>query len=90
MKRYLVSYDLRNAGRNYRPLYNYLNRIGVRALESVWLVHSPYSASVIRDTLRLILDSDDGVLVLELKTGVDWASFGLTTTPNSWLHQLAA
>lgn len=75
MPQYVVSYDLHQAGRDYEKIKKGIEVLGETAklLESVWLVSHPYSASQIREHLRVFSDSNDSIVVVEV--GKDWASF---------------
>jgi hypothetical protein len=48
MAQLLVTYDLRAPDRNYKPVDEYLQRVGRRALESVWVVDTAKSPGTIR------------------------------------------
>lgn len=82
---YLVSYDLRAPGRNYTPLYSQLKRLGLRALESVWLVQAEQTAPQLHDALHTYLDRNDGLLVAEIDIDADWKVSGLQTGAANWL-----
>jgi hypothetical protein len=59
----LVSYDLKQPGRNYEPVWDYLKRFNhCRGLESVWLLDTGASPATVRDNLRTLIDSNDVVL----------------------------
>ena len=52
MPRYLISYDLNAAGRNYEALFNELARLGAkRLLLSQWGLRNPATAVAIADHL---------------------------------------
>jgi len=75
----IVSYDLRNPGRNYKPLYDLLERMGgYWILESVWYVNASYTPVSLRDALRTVVDSSDGIFVTELGP---WATWNPKTNP---------
>lgn len=82
---FVVSYDLRKQ-RNYQPLYDKFAEWGaVRALESFWLVDVTGRAEHVRDALRALIDSDDGLLVVELKPNFDWALLRTLNGASDWL-----
>ena len=73
MPSYIVSYDLRKV-RNYDGLTKALRDANfLSPLKSVWLGNSTHTAGGLRDVLKFYMDADDGILVLELKRGSDWA-----------------
>lgn len=85
MPHFLITYDLRKV-RNYQPLYDALNNWkAVRLLESVWLVDLKGPAQTVRDLLAQFIDRDDGIAVLELRPGFDWATLRVTNAANAWL-----
>lgn len=70
---YLVTYDLRQPGRNYEPLYQELRSYThCHELESVWLIDTTQRASAIREGLRAKIDANDALFVAELRE--HWAS----------------
>lgn len=72
MSVFLVSYDLRDPGRDYQPVYDALTRAGARpVLLSDWLLRTDWSAAQIRDWLMQLVDSNDRVFV-NLLDGVGW------------------
>lgn len=74
MKAYLVSYDLRQPGRNYQPLYERLKAWkAVSVLESVWVIRWDSSAVRIRDDLQKHIDTNDGLLVAALTGESAWS-----------------
>jgi hypothetical protein len=71
---YAVSYDLRNPGRNYQPLWDRLaDWRAFRILESFWLIDAnPNSAVAIRDDLKQRIDANDGLFVAALAGESAW------------------
>jgi hypothetical protein len=70
---YLITYDLDSPGQNYQPLWDALKRFGAkRALESVWVMRSAYSATQLRDALKSYIDDNDRLLVSSMN---DWAAW---------------
>ncbi|TAM23949.1 MAG: hypothetical protein EPN68_09515 [Rhodanobacter sp.] len=84
MSLYQISYDLRKQ-RNYDALYERIKAYGnwCHALESSWVISTPQSAVQVRDNLRQVLDSDDGLLVTRLSGQAAW--YGLSETISTWL-----
>lgn len=86
MALFIISYDLRKQ-RNYQPLYDCLNSWkATRLLESLWLADLVGPASAIRDILRASVDADDGIAVLGLTRGFDWATLNCQTLGTNWLN----
>jgi len=84
MSLYQISYDLRKQ-RNYDALYERIKAYGnwCHALESSWVISTAQSAVQVRDNLRQVLDSDDGLLVTRLSGEAAW--YGLSETISTWL-----
>jgi hypothetical protein len=60
----LVTYDLRQPGRNYTPLYKWLKSFNhCSGLESVWLLDTGWSTTQVRDELMKFVDANDRVFV---------------------------
>lgn len=80
----LVTYDLRQPGRDYTPVHDYLKRFTYcKHLESVWLLDTTHTALSIRDGLRGLVDSNDSVFVVPLQP--QWASWNYSCA--DWLNQ---
>ncbi len=85
MPLYVISYDLRKV-RNYEPLLKQLRDWKCeKALESVWMGELRGPAETVRDLLGQYMDSDDGLLVLELAAGFDWATRRILTGGQTWI-----
>lgn len=71
---YMVSYDLRKPGQDYKSLIDELERLGgKKVLKSEWaLRQNNTSASDLRDHLRQFIDSNDRLLVVAVS---DWAAW---------------
>jgi hypothetical protein len=77
-KAFLVSYDLDKPGQNYARIISALERLGaVRVLLSQWALNSTLTAVELRNQLRPFLDSNDRMLVTEIK---DWAAINLLSS----------
>ena len=73
MALYVVSYDLRHV-KTYEDLIARLQECGfVNPLNSLWLGSSPANALAVRNDFRTFMDNDDGLVVIEIKPGSDWA-----------------
>lgn len=82
----LVTYDLKQPGRDYTPVYDYLNRFTYcKGMESVWLLDTSTPCAEIRDDLQTVVDSNDIIFVVRLMR--DWASFNYGCS--SWLNDAA-
>jgi hypothetical protein len=78
-----ISYDLRKPGRDYAPLWNEIKRFGGRrVLESLWQFQSEYTSKQIRDHFLRFVDTNDGVLVMNVG---DWAGMRLASNPSSMI-----
>ena len=71
---YVISYDLRKPGRDYKSLTDALKGIGAqRVLESVWAARRDQtSAEKLRDYFKKFIDSNDRLLVVAVS---DWATW---------------
>lgn len=73
---YLISYDLNNPGKNYNDLYDTIKTASTgkwcKPLESVYIIESILSASSIYNKLSPCLDSNDRILVIEVKRQSYW------------------
>lgn len=67
-KFYIISYDLKNPGRDYTSLYEAIktNRDWQHPLESLWLVYTRESADDIYNTIKPKLDNNDLLFISEL------------------------
>jgi hypothetical protein len=84
---YLISYDLRQPGRDYSQLIDAIQKLGpwARVLESLWTVDVNAKADAIAQHLRAYIDPSDGLFVVGLTT--DWQSYGVDQKVNAWLRQ---
>lgn len=79
----LVTYDLRQPGRNYTPVFEYLKRFTYcKGLESVWLLDTRLTANQVRDELMKVIDQNDTVFVAPIAPA--WASFNYGCA--AWLN----
>lgn len=85
MPAYLISYDLRKK-RNYPGLIKALRAMKcISPLDSLWFGNLVGPAATIRDILRKEMDADDGLVVVELKRGSDWATYRPNEFGSNWL-----
>ena len=87
MAHFAVSYDLHNQ-RTYPPVWRLLESWGaVRLLESYWVLTIESTAPALRDALQRVIDNDDSVAVIELKTGSGWACVRAKSDGVEWLRK---
>lgn len=85
MPAYIITYDLRKA-RNYDALIKQLRDWNcISPLKSVWLGSLRGPTTAIRDILKKHIDGDDGLMIIELKQGSDWATVRVNENASSWL-----
>lgn len=78
MALFFLSYDLRN-GRDYEKMYKELVTFkAVQVLESVWCFNSVSTPSALRDHFCGVVDSDDGIVVIQASY---WATYNTKGTP---------
>lgn len=69
MNMYLISYDLKNPGRDYTSLYERIKGIGdwQHPMESVWLVATDkFDEDAIYELLKPVMDKNDLLLILQV------------------------
>jgi hypothetical protein len=82
---YVITYDLHKR-RVYTNLYNLMAAWkATRLAESVWLVWLNCDAKAARDFVAKTLDNDDTLIVVEVKSGSDWATLRATAAANAAL-----
>jgi CRISPR/Cas system-associated endoribonuclease Cas2 len=70
----LVTYDLKNPGRNYEPLHSLLKQYNYcKGMESVWLLDTTHTPSQVRERIAQVVDGNDIVFVTKLASQA-WAS----------------
>jgi hypothetical protein len=81
MALYLLSYDLRKEGRNYKTLYDELAKFNaIRINESDWCFSRfQTDAPRLRDYFKQFIDSNDALFIAEI---AHWASYNTEGTPN--------
>ena len=82
----LITYDLRQPGRDYSKLHDAIKALGStwwHCLDSIWLVKTAHDVPAIRDHLKQFIDANDDLVVLGLNG--NWATVGLTDDCNKWL-----
>lgn len=65
MHKYIVAYDLKNKDtEDYQTLYNLLDELNaLQAQESVYLLSSSQTATVLRDIFKTHIKEDDRIIV---------------------------
>lgn len=82
----LVTYDLRQPGRDYSDLFNLLKSATswAKIADSVWMLKTTQNCAFWRDQIQGVVDSNDLVFVIEVKQ--HWASLYLGTKVMAWLN----
>lgn len=87
MATFIVTYDT-HAGRNYKSLYDGMEENGgVRLAESVWGIALNNTAGEVRDWVKSLLDSDDTIVVIQVKPKPSWATQKAKKGANDWLKE---
>ena len=81
MAKYLLTYDLRKEGRDYKKLYDELAEFdAVRILESVWAFDRyKTTAEGLKNYFKQFIDANDELFVAEFS---DWASYNTDGQPS--------
>jgi len=88
MKTFLISYDLGvpETHSDYTILANHIKSLyafWARPVKSVWIIKSDNNAAQIRDSIKLGLDSNDKLIVVELSG--DWGTYNITKEVTDWM-----
>lgn len=79
----LITYDLRQPGRDYATLHDYLKQFTYcKGMESVWLLDTTIEAPAMRDNLRQLIDDNDRLFVTPIAHG--WAAWNYRCS--DWLN----
>jgi hypothetical protein len=79
----MVTYDLKQPGRDYTPVHTYLKQFTYcKDLESFWLIDTQQSPQSIRDALKQRVDANDKVFVARLMK--EWGGFNFGC--GGWLN----
>ena len=87
MAKILVTYDLRQPGRDYTKLFDAIKASGTtywHCLDSVWIIITASALPTVRDYLKEFIDVNDDLVVLGLNG--NWATYGLSDECNNWLR----
>ena len=88
MNVYLVTYDLKQPGRDYAPLYDTLKKAASwwHYLESTWLLASPLTIEQWQQQIRGAIDSNDLFIILRLERGTAYTGW-LPQEAWTWMQQ---
>ena len=86
---YMITYDLNSTGQRYNELINAIKKASNGCWRTFWkssyLIQSPLSPSQIADRLKPYLDSNDRLLVIEVKRNYEgW----LTDDERSYINDM--
>ncbi len=88
MKTYLISYDLGlpETRLDYDILKRYVKSYSywAKPLQSVWFIKTMKSVSQVRDEIKLKIDSNDKVLVIDVSSK-GWATSGVSKSVTDWM-----
>ena len=88
MKTFLISYDLGvpETHADYVALFNYLKSlytIWARPVKSVWIIKSDKNVAQIRDEIKLVLDQNDKLIVVEMAS--NWGTYNVVKEVTDWM-----
>lgn len=74
MNNLLISYDLYNPGQNYQTMERNIHELGdaIKVHQSFWYVKSVYSAENALNYLKLAIDQNDKVYVVDATNNDSW------------------
>ncbi len=88
MNTFLISYDLGlpKTISDYHILTEYIKSFvyWAKPLQSVWLIKTDKSAAQVRDEIKIRIDSNDKVLVMDV-TGTSWATYNVSQKVTDWV-----
>ena len=88
MSTLLISYDLMSpeTRKDYKELIDCIKSFPwAKPLYSVWFIKTDKSCSEVRDELKLRVDSNDKILVIDV-TGKPWATYNFPKEVLDWMH----
>lgn len=82
---YIITYDLHKPTQDYKSLHDEIKALGIWAkpMESFWILDTKLEAKDIRDKIKEVIDSNDKLLVMEVKK--HWASSAISKGVTDWL-----
>lgn len=89
MKKFLISYDLGvpETHSDYTALAIHIKSLcesWARPVKSVWIITTLKDAAQIRDEIKLVLDSNDKLIVVELSG--DWGTYNISKEVTDWMR----
>lgn len=82
---FVLSYDLKAPGRDYKPLVDELKRLDAhRTLDSFWLINVDNTARDLLEHFKSFLDESDALWVLELTKAHTFTNAKAGT--NDWIR----
>lgn len=76
MSTYMVGYDLNKRGQDYDALIEAIKTYHWwHCLDSTWIIKTSDTPLQIRDRLQQYVDSNDGLLVIEVNRNAAWVGF---------------
>lgn len=90
MKTYLITYDLKKPGRDYKSLMDAIRAYPswAHVQLSVWMVQTDQTAVQIRDSLNRNIDSNDSLFVIAVGNESAWTN--LDTEISDWIQSSLA
>lgn len=82
----LVTYDLNKAGQNYEALIEKIKQLGAwaKVQQSVWYLHTSYSANEVLDQLTKVTDFNDSIFVANMS---DASWIGLSAEVQQFIQE---
>lgn len=82
---YLIGYEGRGS-RPYDRLQEAIDKAdGAHVIDNLWIVESDKDACALRDWIHQLMNDDDAIFVMQVKSGQHWASRHLKSSVNDWL-----
>jgi len=89
MASFIITYDT-HKGRNYQAFYDGMDEYGgIRLAESVWGIKLNNTPAQVRDWVKVLLDDDDTIIVVQLKPKLSWGTQKGSKEAVSWLKENA-
>lgn len=88
MKTFLISYDLGvpETHSSYAALSSYIKSLYLtwaRPVKSVWIIKSDKGAGQIRNEIKLSLDANDKLIVVEMSG--NWGTYNISKEVTDWM-----
>lgn len=89
MALYLIEFDLRDMGRDYKALHDTLKSLGAQqALRSAWFIESSQPIRYLSDSLLGKMGQADGLFIVEVTSNAAWAATRLLDNAGLWLKKM--